>query len=237
MRNLSIDWDFFFEPRPFYRDAFEHDLWENTSWWLDETMCRWINPLHNYIHQYFDFSKLQNLYIGSSHANAGPFFSLVKNLPIISFDSHGDLGYDDHDRSEYSCCNWLGKYLRRKHSSALVVYPTSNAELIDWREEWDAKANHMTWVEYSRARHPRYTIQSLFICKSPAWTPPWFDAEFNHFCSRFQSLKVSGIHACKNEAFHLRLKPNDLYGTIASDVQSITLQSLIEGRSVNRGEL
>lgn len=111
---------------------------------------------------------------------------------VLHFDAHHDLGYrgvQQQKRSGHTDCGaWLWHAMDRGLVSGVtVVYP-------DWRSDGDwaqlLKAPHMRrfkervhstrWGAW-RQEHGPLDVSVINVARSSAWTPPWFDLDFQRF--------------------------------------------------------
>lgn len=115
-----------------------------------------------------------------------------KNIDIVSFDAHCDLGYGNTDTSRVSCENWL--YVALEHldvRSATIVYPNWKGpsegleRICSYLEPHQDKINCLTWNEFVQDFKPlRRSLSQIFVCRSSGWTPPWCDPLFEDLLKR-----------------------------------------------------
>jgi len=128
---------------------------------------------------------------------------------IINFDAHHDLGYCEWERINQmlkdevcTCDMWLCAVLdwvKEDNVGARVVYPNWLREETSIERQWKHLEDRLPQEFLDRVElgffenedgsvsdvvcKPGETIevQSLFICRSGAWTPPWLDKQFVDF--------------------------------------------------------
>lgn len=207
---LSIDWDYFIDCGGletvslrenhaniylrWYKEYFQNPMfvfsyricpglknfWENLKerFRLDDS-CLWISESHKYS------------------------YHLCRSLNcrrIISFDAHSDLGYEClGGRGYIHCANWLGQLLRyRELEEAQVVLSPYSAE-----KPGDFTEYHR--VSFCRPDDLRMeegeTVAGIHICRSGAWTPPWYDAQLTRF------IEFPGIKRVKGSLRERPWKP------------------------------
>lgn len=181
--------------------------------------------------EFFDLTIADSHALGfraaaESYATHGP-------LDVIHFDAHADLGYNsDHVAKEeecgtISCESWLHHAMTRGLvQSVVVVYP-------DWRAGGEfppdkiprhidtEKITFTNWSKWLTSDTANKSIDSAFVCRSSAWSPPWMDRQFSRlvelispniqaFCydcspenrEIHDNRTVSGSHdACKDRTF------------------------------------
>ena len=149
----------------------------------------------------YDLRKVKTLCLADSHAWARDFFcepitpaDAESERLMVHFDTHHDLGYHNTPLklsriTNFDCENWQLAVLQHYPSlRSKVVYPP-------WRG-LDEMHHHSKWCalddisrrvtigafadEYVHLP-PGYEVDAVFLCRSPAWTPPWLDMEFKKF--------------------------------------------------------
>lgn len=134
------------------------------------------------IKKHFELVKDIKVYVSDSHALS---FDIVKNNDISTvylFDAHADLGYGgiSNLNFEVNCANWLGKLLKsRIIKQAYILYSPFSKE----KPECFKKINKMYNVRYLSLNElaKEIKVSAIHICRSGAWTPPWYDAKFAQF--------------------------------------------------------
>lgn len=185
LRILSIDWDYFFP------DSQPYDMGhsENHSMILANVLWHNRTAAHNLITQ----EPLLETYIPTIPTK---FWDIITNKPIVtvaeshlriweliqkkfacqvtSLDAHHDCGYKKL-QDYVDCSNWAAWGLEFKYIGRLDLhYPAWRRAAGEGRRQ--AKP---TSVSYKLPAPAPY--DHIFICRSGAWTPPWFDQTFLNF--------------------------------------------------------
>ncbi|MGA0383395.1 MAG: arginase family protein [Flavobacteriaceae bacterium] len=159
---------------------------------------------------------------------------------VVHFDAHADLGYSsdsikkEKEKNVLDCGSWLWHAIDiGLVESVSVVYP-------DWRDlneftssnggwcppnhicelESEGRVSFTNWSEWLRCGESSSSIDTVFACRSSAWTPPWLDVQaerlFELFSSKEFSLcldcdnsfpNVGGYDACKRRDFVAEIPP------------------------------
>jgi len=151
------------------------------------------------IQHLFELSKETNIFWGKMRA----IFQFKQNIPtyvsdshvlsykiakenglnvVYLFDAHADLGYGGFSslKFEVNCANWLGKLLQDGLvKEANIVYSPFTLE----RPEYFNEINKVYNVRYTCLTElaPLIDVGAVHICRSGAWTPPWYDNKFVKF--------------------------------------------------------
>lgn len=164
------------------------------------------------------------VYFGDSHAFGLPMCQQIDDEPIhvIMFDAHCDLGYDgnkvkrENELSRCDCASWLYHAINKGIvRSADIIYPDWKG-LTEWKylqrraylQTIKKKVNITTWSKWLKT-NKRHKINSIYICRSSVWTPPWLDTQFIDFiykmpageytcidCTTFFGQNIGGSDAC-----------------------------------------
>ncbi len=137
-----------------------------------------------------------------------------KNVDIVSFDAHCDLGYGNNETDQVSCENWLHAALVHLNiRTATIVYPDwkGKDEVQDSLDDsylarYRKKITVLTWSEFVRDFKPlKRSPSHLFACRSSGWTPPWCDPLFadlleklpvkRRCCLDFHERKIGAFNA------------------------------------------
>jgi hypothetical protein len=140
------------------------------------------------------------LYVADSHALSYLAVAEVAAcsswpVDVVHFDAHADLGYGG-DNETLDCGNWLLKAMHDGHVSCVtIVYP-------DWRDdraetEVVSRARQtlgaerlltLSWSEWASSHWSRVDPAiAVTVCRSSAWTPPWFDLAFAKFLEQWST--------------------------------------------------
>jgi len=194
---LSIDWDYFIR--------IEKDYWgsyiENEKNLLDLWYKRYIqekiqgndilesfqlspqlNTFWKKIREHFELVREIKVYVSDSHALSYSIAKENKCGIVYLFDSHADLGYGGLSSLDFevNCSNWLGKLLKEKLiKEANIIYGPYTSEEPEYFEPMNNIYNirYLGFDDLDK----KIKVSLIHICRSGAWTPPWFDKGFNKF--------------------------------------------------------
>jgi len=194
---LSIDWDYFIYTgnRNFgsYTESKRTiiDLWYKryiVSKKKGEDITRAfslskdIDKFWDRIKKTFVFKKNVKVYVSESHALS--YDIAVDNgcNVVCLFDSHADLGYGGLQSLDFevNCANWLGKLFKEgKIEKAYIIYSPFTLEKPCYFDSM----NNLFNIEYPKLEKldRNMDISVIHICRSGAWSPPWYDEEFSKF--------------------------------------------------------
>jgi len=197
---LSIDWDYFISSRNKKGESYIEsdktviDLWYKR--YIESKRCgRNIQKLYSLssdvdqfwdnIRRHFKFDKDIHVYVSDSHALS--YHIALRNgcREVYLFDAHADLGYGGPLSLDFevNCANWLGKLFKEGHiNKAYIIYSPFT----------DEKPEYFRWINgYYQVFYPEMKdldtgikISAIHVCRSGAWTPPWFDKDFTDFMNR-----------------------------------------------------
>ncbi|MGI6331312.1 MAG: arginase [Zhaonellaceae bacterium] len=200
---LSIDWDYFIKTQK--QNWGSHLESKKTAVDLWYKLYFQVNNRGRSIQELFELSKDTNVFWDKM----GAIFQFKQNIPtyvsdshalsyriakdkglnvVYLFDAHADLGYGGLSslNFEVNCANWLGKLLKEGLvKEANIVYSPFTLE----RPEYFADINKFYNVRYLSPTElePVIDVEAVHICRSGAWTPPWYDDQFVEF------VKGSGL--------------------------------------------
>ncbi|MBD3387415.1 MAG: hypothetical protein GF414_00540 [Candidatus Altiarchaeales archaeon] len=134
-------------------------------------------------------------YIADSHVE---IWDLFEDQPgssnvVVSYDAHHDCGYgiktpeDALKISSVDCGSWglMGKVTGRIRSLQLY-YPAWRKKAPETLSEVHGIFDVPAQTKYALPAKPE-AFDLVFICRSGAWTPPWYDEEF------FKFVESSGL--------------------------------------------
>ena len=197
-RILSIDWDYFFP------DSMPYDMGhsESHSPMLQEILWSIRASSHHPItgQSLFDnyvptipagfwsiVTGFPQVVVADSHLKIWDVLQPLMFAQVTSLDAHHDCAYGKQTKAVVDCGSW--GYWSRK--CALV------GRMDLWYPEWrkdNAEGYHgrarmykPTSVNYGLPAPASY--DTVFICRSGAWTPPWFDDEFLKFAGSIGHYK------------------------------------------------
>lgn len=193
---LSVDWDYFMDTQKIGRSYTESkrtiiDLWYKRYLQLKaqgKSLQKSFHLLLNVdrfwekISPFFHFEKEIEVYVSDSHALSYKIAKKKNCKTVYLFDAHADLGYGGLSslNFEVNCANWLGKLLKDKLiNEAKIIYSPFTAE----KPENFTAINTVYKVQYPSLYDlkPGIKVSAIHICRSGAWTPPWFDPRFVQF--------------------------------------------------------
>lgn len=211
--NLSVDWDYFMLNVPDHSE--EYPPYTNALWWAEN------NPsgLRSFARfwQRFNIHPSTTVLVAESHVQAYAFFQ-KDHTPIVSFDSHADLGYPDEQPQIVTCGDWLKALLLEGLRPSWVIYPTEKRLKLDARKEWQ----HLKVKRSTSWDHRRCSVNRVFICKSPGWSHPKYDPEFLQF-----------VESCPGQIYWqdscnvLRLKPERVTECLVKDIRKLSESKIV----------
>ena len=194
---LSIDWDYFiYSPKYSCNSYLENkksliDLWykryiQAKARGEDIQKAFYISPeLYTFwsrIKKYFKFSKNTKVYVSDSHAMSYKIAEENNCKSVYLFDYHSDLGYGGllSLNFDVNCSNWLGKLLKDEHIKAAYIFysPYTKEKPEDFKP-----MNDIYNIRYCKTYDLSKSVSAaaVHICRSGAWTPPWYDNRFIQF--------------------------------------------------------
>jgi len=194
---LSVDWDYFIHIKKDYWGSFVEndrslvDLWYKR--YIQEKLqgrdiqksfqlSHEVSTFWKRIKERFQFVKGIKAYVSDSHALSYNIANDNSCRIVYLFDSHADLGYGDLSslNFEVNCSNWLGRLLKDKLiEQAYIIYSPYTTE----KPEYFKPINRIYNIRYCNFNDLNMNIKvsAIHICRSGAWTPPWFDRKFIQF--------------------------------------------------------
>jgi len=190
---VSVDWDFFFPYWPEWDWGHaENPLFEKWAWLARALDRPGLVEEYRPVPQYRAFwdalagkgLRPRKVFVAESHVR---LYGLVlssglRGVRVLHFDAHHDA-WPLRGDGRVTCENWLAALLRAGAvEEALWVRPSWGF----WREEEPPPlpegVETMTWEEFLGADiGPARETPFAFVCRSPAWTPPWADSKFREF--------------------------------------------------------
>lgn len=143
------------------------------------------NEVYNFwtkIKKKFSIDNSTKLYVSDSHA-VSYYVAKENNCnEVFLFDAHSDLGYGGISslNFEVNCANWLGKLLKNSiiNKTSIIYSPFTMERVEDFK---DIKNNYnVNFIDFEELEE-NINVQAIHICRSGAWTPPWFDENFEEF--------------------------------------------------------
>lgn len=202
---LSIDWDFFFpewgwnSKHPhwlLYDWSYREAPWFITSAWDDRAVGFLKNNLplpgtggeQLSFWNRFHFRRGAKLYTAESHSQCMQQDWLQAQC-VWNYDAHHDLGYNKSDKDLIlkginRCDNWLLTYALLG-AKIEVKYPRwkTGAMKVETRPPGLPQHLENSWVRRSMddGKTPGVEFDTVFVCRSGAWVPPWLDVDYQAF--------------------------------------------------------
>ncbi|BDH63106.1 arginase [Lysinibacillus sp. PLM2] len=145
-----------------------------------------VDSFWDRIKQIFIFNKKTKVYVSDSHVLSYDIAKKFQCTDVYLFDAHSDLGYGGTISLEVNCANWLGFLLKEQVvKNANIIYSPFTKE----KPEFFKHLNQVFDIKYLEIQdlHTKVNTSLIHICRSGAWTPPWFDQNFVRF------LNASGL--------------------------------------------
>lgn len=130
------------------------------------------------------------MYVAESHLMLWHLISKYPECDIVSLDAHHDCGYAESRISRIESSNWAEAALRFGFINSLKLY------YPEWRRDLaeGVPKKEPTAVKFGLPRRQSYDL--VFVCRSGAWTPPWYDPEFWEFVT-VSGLKIKQMEEMK----------------------------------------
>ena len=198
---LSIDWDYFIKtPNQKWSSQLESkktavDLWYKLYFQASNRgrniqqffeLAQEATKFWDKLGTIFQLKEGITAYVSDSHALS---FKIAKDKGlnvVYLFDSHADLGYGGLSslNFEVNCANWLGKLLKEGLvKEANIIYGPYTAEKPEFFKEINQTYN-VRYLTLEQLGGRAITVEAVHICRSGAWTPPWYDNQFVDFVKR-----------------------------------------------------
>ncbi len=194
---LSIDWDYFVRTEKGNWGSFLENGSSVTDLWykryIQEKMkgkdiqksfklSPELNVFWEKISRCFKITKDSKIYVSDSHALSYDIAKKYDLKTVCLFDSHADLGYGGLSslNFEVNCSNWLGKLLKERQISEACIFYSAHTEE---KPEYFKAMNDIFNIGYFKLENfnKNYSVPVIHVCRSGAWTPPWFDVKFIQF--------------------------------------------------------
>lgn len=219
---ISIDWDYFIKSEMQEIVSLRENYWNIYLRWYKEYLKNPGIELHyrllpgyrsfwDTLMQKYSLNTSTVLFVSESHKYS---YYLAKRLDcskVISFDAHADLGYGGYLTQGYytHCANWLGRLVYNRFiEEAIIVYSPYTKEKPEEFKE-NTSIHFARWNTLDR-QMPDEVVAGIHICRSGAWTPPWYDNELYRF------MDASGIMRKRGFLKARQWKPNIIdYSRIA----------------------
>ena len=190
---VTVDWDFFVIEKPHWDMGHQESplfldvLWAHRYGLRNEMKTTGHEKdFWNIVGNLLPISENADIHVSDSHLYAYPAANDCEG--IFLFDAHHDC-WETRESGKVQCDNWLRIWLEENEERwAVWVYP----EHARWQgapelpEDMVGRIDVVTWKVF--AEHPelvpgKETVDTLHICRSGCWTPPWLDQAFIDFFS------------------------------------------------------
>lgn len=194
---LSIDWDYFISTQNQNVMSYAEnkrtilDLWYKRYFQAKSSgkdfqkgfqLSPEVDRFWNKIKKIFLFDQNVKVYVSDSHALSYEIAKKYKCDELYLFDAHSDLGYGGLSslNFEVNCANWVGQLLKNKDiKKAHIIYSPYTFEKPEYFQPMNKHFN----IDYPKRNNLKNGIKAsvIHICRSGAWSPPWFDKNFVSF--------------------------------------------------------
>lgn len=194
---LSVDWDYFIYTGNECCGSYIENNKNIINLWYKRYIQNKINGknikksfiLSNEVYEFwtkirkkFNIDSSTKLYISDSHAISYDIAKEKNCDEVFLFDAHSDLGYGGISslNFEVNCANWLGKLLKNNIiDNASIIYSPFTMETVEDFKE--IKNNYNIKFTDFEELEENINVKAIHISRSGAWTPPWFDENFEEF--------------------------------------------------------
>lgn len=195
---LSIDWDYFVATKEENWGSFTEskkglvDLWykrylkakaEGTDLQDMYKLSPAWRTFWQRLEGRFTMDEDTKMYVTDSHLWSYKIAKKHDCRTVCLFDSHADLGYGGLSSLDFevNCSNWLGRLLKDEHSeNAHIVYSPHTLEKPEHFQEINSMYTITYYTNLDDLDGP-FNVSAIHVCRSGAWTPPWFDDKFVMF--------------------------------------------------------
>lgn len=194
---LSIDWDYFIYTRNRNFGSYIENRRTIIDLWYKRyivsrkrgeditkafSLSKDVDRFWEKIKKAFIFEKNIKVYVSDSHTLSYDIAADHGCNVVYLFDAHSDLGYGGLQSLDFeiNCANWLGKLLKDgKIEKAYIIYSPFTLENPSYFDYM----NRLYDISYPKLEEldRGINIPVIHICRSGAWSPPWYDEEFFKF--------------------------------------------------------
>jgi hypothetical protein len=204
---ISVDWDYFIDTkktavyslrenhrniyRRWYKEYFKNPRIPFLYGLLPKMESFWA-----ILGQQYHLNPSTLLFVSESHKYSYYLSKILNCHKVINFDAHADLGYGGLAGLEtYThCANWLGRLVTTSQvNEAEIVYsPYTHEKAADFSAFLQSTvAIRFTRLDHLEALEHDEVVAGIHVCRSGAWTPPWYDQELDRF------INASGLRRKK----------------------------------------
>lgn len=193
---LSIDWDYFIstENQEILSSVENNrtiiDEWYKRYFKMDSRgidiykyyrLSNEVETFWDKIKQIFRIDENTKVFVSDSHKLSYDIAKKFNCKKVYLFDAHSDLGYGGLPslKFEVNCANWLGHLLKQEQIiEANIIYSPYTNE----RPEYFEQMNKLFNIKYLKIKDLiDLSTNVIHICRSGAWSPPWYDKDFIRF--------------------------------------------------------
>jgi hypothetical protein len=204
---ISVDWDYFIDVKRTAAMSLRENKRNCYFRWYKRylqnprivLLYRLLPRLENFwnvLGRHYHFNSSTLLLISESHKYSYALSRILGCVKVINFDAHADLGYSGASRiGAYThCANWLGRLVNTDRIvEAEIVYSPYTHEKAEMFRDFLKKgvAVHFMRLEQLEDQPQDEVVAGIHVCRSGAWTPPWYDQKF------YRLINASGIQRRK----------------------------------------
>jgi hypothetical protein len=217
---ISVDWDYFINipktavcslrenQRNIYRRWYREYLKNPRIPFLYGLLPK-IDAFWTILGRQYQLNPSTLLFISESHKYSYYLSEILNCHKVVSFDAHADLGYSGPAglKTYTHCANWLGRLVMasRINEAEIVYSPYTHEKAEDFSGFLqNTVAIHFTRLEKLEALERDEVVAGIHVCRSGAWTPPWYDRDLDRF------INASGLRRKKGFIKARTWKPTQL---------------------------
>lgn len=217
---LVIDWDYFFEEK-----TQDPKQWFLYDWGHSENNALFSGPIWVIRAADFDTSNIPRprmnnewtdwwgrfdidedavLYYGDSNVLAlrdeVRHAAAARTAQVWLYDAHHDSGYNNTRDLEdiaktlrFTCEDWMVGYRMIDRAELHVRYPTWKTWAMDGEPEPLVPVDRC----YDNGLPNDVHFDTVFVCRSGAWTPPWCDHDFEDFITDAPVNELYALEDCQ----------------------------------------
>lgn len=176
---LSVDWDAFIKGGCDQGQEEVH-FFMDTVWLTRVDHPYTLTGRERKFWTHVDTTAVTEVFVSESHLSALP---LVNSKEMFLVDAHHDC-WDLEPGHDPCCATWVTAWLREDQSRRM--WWVSDHHHGHSRRHLDFHIqNQVRFTDFRTFYKRRPPITRVHICRSAAWSPPWFDQRFFNFVKRF----------------------------------------------------
>lgn len=204
---ISIDWDYFigakkatvWSLRENYRNCYlrwYREYLQSPRIMFLYTLLPELKNFWNILGRHYHFNPSTLLFVSESHKYSYYLSQILDCQKVLNFDAHADLGYSGFAGvGAYThCANWLGRLVNtaRLNEAEIVYSPYTHEKAADFNDFLKrGVAIHFTRLEKLEEQPQNEVVAGIHVCRSGAWTPPWYDQQL------YRLINTSGLRRRK----------------------------------------